>query len=125
MPALAARMSILPQRSTVARASDSRSARTVTSVGERKRVAAVGVELGGARRGGVAVDIGEHDVCALRAEHAGDPSADPAGRAGHDRHLSVESLHPGWGSACQPAPMCTVGSVVVAASALILKIGDL
>ena len=93
--------------------------------GERKRVAAVGVELGGARRGGVAVDIGQHDVCALRPEHAGDPSADPPGRAGHDRHLSVESLHPGWGSACQPVPMWTVGSVVVAASALILKIGDL
>ena len=53
------------------------------------------------------------------------PGADPPGSAGDDRHLSVESLHALVAQARQPAPMCTVGSVVVAASALILKIGDL
>jgi sulfopyruvate decarboxylase alpha subunit len=79
-------MSMVPKRSMQASNACSTSSRDETS---QRRVP----ELGRRRRRRRLVDVGDHHRRALGDVPAGDRPADPAPRAGHQRHLAFESPH--------------------------------
>src|SRR5215813_2130047 len=89
MPALLTSTSIFPNCSTVRDAGlDLLFVRHVHDDAERlARVA----EFRRGRVGGLLIQIGDHDLCALAREGLGDPLADATGGAGHDGNFVLEA----------------------------------